>query len=206
MRKLNLTNQKFDRLTVLRCAGHQGKKVLWECQCECGKITYNCTNALTSGKSKSCGCLRTERLIKYSTKHNQRHTRIYELWKAMKNRCYNSNISCYKNYGGRGIKVCDEWKNDFQAFYNWSMDNGYNESLSIDRIDNNGNYEPSNCRWTDRTTQANNTRTNHYITFNGETKTLTQWAREYSLNVSCLRARIENGWSIEKALTTPPRK
>lgn len=124
----------------------------------------------------------------------------------MKRRCYESGSDNYKWYGGRGIKVCDEWRNSFENFYNWSMNNGYSKDLSIDRIDNNGNYEPSNCRWANREIQSNNRRTNIMITFQGETKSLTQWCRYFNVNYSTTKNRILNlGWDYEKAFSTPAK-
>lgn len=205
MKSIDLTNKRYDRLIVLGKAGRKGEKVMWKCQCDCGNIVYVQTCNLNAHRVKSCGCLKDEKLIERSTKHNQRHTKLYEVWKSMKQRCSNPNNKAYKNYGGRGIKVCDEWKNDFFPFYQWSMQNGYKDTLTIDRINVNGNYEPSNCRWVDRETQANNTRVNHYITFNNKTLTITQWARLMKVNKNLLYNRFKKGWSIEKALTTPPK-
>ena len=124
----------------------------------------------------------------------------------MKQRCSNPNHKSYHNYGGRGIIVCDEWKNNYQAFYDWSMNNGYKEGLSIDRINNNGNYEPSNCRWTDKITQNNNTRQNKQFVIDGVSKTIHQWALEYNVPVSRVRQRVYRfNWDLKKALTTPPK-
>lgn len=206
MKALDLTNQKFNRLTVLGKSDKKGEKVMWKCQCDCGNIIYVATCNLRGNKFKSCGCLKNEKLIQRSTKHNKCHTRLYLIWKAMKQRCYNQNNKEYNCYGGRGITICDEWKNDFKSFYDWSIQNGYKENLFIDRINNDSNYEPSNCRWADRKTQNNNTRHNHLITYDGKTLTLSQWAELYNLSYGCLKSRIKNGWSIEKALTTPTRK
>lgn len=111
----------------------------------------------------------------------------------------------YKDYGGRGIKVCDEWLNNFISFYNWAYKNGYKEGLTIDRIDVNGNYEPDNCRWVDLFTQANNKRNNHFVTYNGKTQTIAQWAREYNINYSTLCTRIARNWDFEKAIKTNRR-
>lgn len=132
--------------------------------------------------------------------HGLSGTRIDQIYRAMRRRCFNANCPEYRNYGARGITVCDEWKEP-QAFYDWAIANGYNDDLTIDRIDNNGNYEPSNCRWVDRFTQANNTRANHFMTFNGKTQTVAQWARELGINHKTLETRVSYGWSDEKALT-----
>lgn len=206
MKKLDLLGKKFNKLVVIEYAGHKGKRNLWKCRCECGKIIECVTYLLTKNKVKSCGCLKSSRLLERNTKHNLRYSKIYNVWRCMKSRCYNPNIEAYKNYGGRGIKVCDEWKNDFLSFYNWSMNNGYSENLTIDRINNSKNYEPSNCRWVDRKTQNNNTRHNHLISYKDKTLTISEWAKEIGLTYCCLKSRLYKGWSIEKALETPIRK
>ena len=123
-------------------------------------------------------------------KHGMIHTRLYSIWHCMKVRCYIKSCLSYKNYGGRGIKICDEWKNDFISFYNWSLANGYKDNLTIDRIDVNGNYEPSNCRWVSKKEQDNNRRTNRFIEYNGIKKTIQQWAEEKGINTYTLRKRI----------------
>ena len=206
MKKLDLTNQKFNKLTVIARSENKWNKVLWKCQCDCGNIVYATTNSLKSGNTKSCGCLRSQNFKAIVTKHHLSQTRIYRIWKEMKKRCYNPKTRNSKYYYARGIKVCEEWKNNFQAFYDWSMQNGYNDKLTIDRIDVNGDYKPSNCRWVDTYTQNNNSRNCHYITYNGETKTLTQWAKTYNINQRTLTYRINDlKWSIGKALTTPPK-
>jgi hypothetical protein len=206
MKYVDLTNQKFNRLTVLERDQNRCNRVMWKCRCDCGNIISVSTNSLKSGNSKSCGCYKLESFTKITTKHHLSNTRIYNIWKDMRKRCNNPNSSNYKNYGGRGITICDEWENNFMSFYNWSMNNGYSDSFSIDRINNDGNYEPSNCRWVDRKTQNSNTRQNHFITYNGKTLTITQWGKEYNINPHLLRYRLNNGWSIEKALTTPVKR
>lgn len=135
-------------------------------------------------------------------KHNHSHARIYFCWQSMKDRCYNPNNKNYKNYGGRGIKVCDEWK-DFVVFEKWAKDNDYNDKLTIDRIDVNGNYEPSNCRWVDMITQENNKTNNRFITYNNETHTLMEWSKILNCNYNSLRTRLERNWSIERAFNVP---
>lgn len=162
------------------------------CRCDCGKIKSVLLETIKNGKSKSCGCS--------NVKHGKGNTRLYKIWKGIKVRCLCKNNSHYKWYGNRGITICDEWKNDFMSFYNWSIDNGYKENLTIDRIDNDGNYEPNNCRWVDMITQSNNCRTNIYFTLNGIKKTLKQWCREYDINYSKVYYRITHGWTIEDAL------
>lgn len=131
-------------------------------------------------------------------------TRLYRIYGDMLSRCFNTNYSSYHRYGGRGITVCDEWKDNFQAFYDWSMAHGYADDLTIDRIDNDGNYEPSNCRWVTSKVQANNTSRCHMLTINHETKSMMEWCRIYGMNYSLVRDRINRNWSAEKALVTPP--
>ena len=199
MKKINLTGQKFDRLLVIKESNiKKGGKTCWECLCDCGNYKIVVGTNLTLGKSKSCGCLHNELLTQRNITHNQRHTKIYEIWKTMKQRCNNPNLKNYKNYGGRGIKVCDEWINSFESFYEWSMQNGYSPELSIDRIDNNGNYCPENCRWTTRYNQSRNRRNNHYITFNNDTKIITDWAIFFNINPKNISSRISQGQDIQK--------
>ena len=137
----------------------------------------------------------------YGVKHGKRNTRLYCIWVSMKQRCYNHNNKDFRKYGERGIKVCDDWKNNFISFYDWSINNGYQENLTIDRINNNEDYEPNNCRWTDVKTQSNNRRTNIMLEYRGKRQSLTQWANEYNINPSTFNDRLERGWTMEQALT-----
>ena len=138
--------------------------------------------------------------IRFAT-HNKSNERVYRIWKSMKKRCENPNYKWYANYGGRGIRVCDEWQK-FEPFYEWATSNGYAENLTIDRIDVNGNYEPNNCRWVDMTTQSNNKRTNRNITFNNETHTMKEWSEILGIKYSTLESRLnKHKWSVEKAFT-----
>lgn len=139
-------------------------------------------------------------------RHGMAKTRLNNIYHSMKNRCNNPNNYKYKNYGARGIKVCDEWSQDFANFYNWAISSGYREGLSIDRIDNNGNYEPSNCRWVTQYEQNRNQRSNHMVTYNGETLCLTDMGIKYGINPKILSNRLRYGWSIERALTEPVHK
>lgn len=140
--------------------------------------------------------------------HGQRHTRLYRIWQNMKTRCYNPKHGAYSNYGGRGISVCDEWKTSFLSFYEWAIKNGYTEykHCTLDRYDNDNNYSPSNCRWVTPLEQANNRRTNRYITYNGKTHTVTEWAKILGYKKSTLELRLLRGWSIDKAFTKPIRE
>lgn len=164
------------------------------------------SNRLLSGNTKSCGCYKKEILKAKNKTHGLSKTRIYKTWLSMKDRCYRKKCNAYSLYGGRGIKICDEWLFDFMNFYNWAMKNSYSDNLSIDRIDVNGNYEPSNCRIVSMKEQANNVRRNHLIEYKGKTQTLSQWSDEVGISSHTLLNRLQNGWSIEKALTTKNKR
>lgn len=155
----DLTGKRFNRLTVIKRTENKGKRVMWICKCDCGKICTVQGNNLKNGNTKSCGCYKKENSAKLLHKHGKKNSRLYSIYHGMKKRCYNKNSHNYFNYGGRGIKICQDWLDDFMNFYNWSIQNGYNDNLSIDRINNNGNYCPENCRWTSRTVQNINQRT-----------------------------------------------
>lgn len=200
---VNLTGKKFGRLTVVKRA-EKGlfKTVRWLCKCDCGNETYVDSYSLTHGETTSCGCFHRECVAKQCTTHGKANTRLYSTWCNMKQRCYNPKNTEFDSYGGRGIIMCQEWQ-EFLPFYNWAMGNGYQDNLTIDRINNNGNYEPSNCRWINYKTQANNTRRNHLITYKNETKTMTEWAEIKNISYTFLRRRLNLGWSAEEALTIP---
>ena len=144
----------------------------------------------------------TERKANGNTKHGKCYTKIYGVWHGIKQRCFDENRPEYERYGGRGITMFADWL-DFENFYKWAINSGYKEGLSIDRIDNNGNYEPSNCRWVTRKEQQNNTRYNHYIEINGVSKTITEWAKENNIRVDTFWLRVKKGWVGEKLLTPP---
>lgn len=203
--KKDLTGLRFMYLLVLEYAGkNKDGRAKWLCKCDCGNYHTTLGKYLLNGDTTSCGCRRA-RILRETTERQTTHhmtgTRLYQIWSGIRGRCNNPNEECYPNYGGRGIKICDEWNSNFTTFYEWAINNGYKENLTIDRIDNNGDYNPNNCRWVDLKTQANNTRRNHYLTYKGETKSLAEWAEIKKINYSTLRARINTyHWSVEKAL------
>lgn len=194
-----MIGKKFGKLTVLEECKERNKhrQKVYKCQCDCGNIAYVRGYKLRSGYTKSCGCLRHE---KYAIKHGKRHTRLYTIWLNMKDRCCNKNTPSYKNYGARYINVCDDWQHDFMNFYNWAMDNGYQEGLTIDRIDNNKGYSPDNCHWTTPKQQCNNKRNNVYLTYNGKTQTMMQWSEELNIPYYTIKTRHHKGWSDNECL------
>lgn len=197
----DLTGQKFGKLQVVKYSGIKNHRAMFECVCDCGNTKIIQGQLLLRGTTRSCGCLAEHNTDR--TTHGMSKTHIYGVWNTMKMRCYNKNAQRYSLYGARNIKVCDSWKNDFMNFYNWAIANGYKEGLTLDRIDNNGNYEPSNCRWVDQKVQMNNINKNHLITHNDKTQTLAQWAEEKHICYGTLWSRLNRGWSIERTLNTP---
>lgn len=200
---VDLTGKKFGRLTVIeRSENASDGKVAWLCQCDCGNRAIVRGGDLKQGRVKSCGCLVKEIMHaqKYGLKHGGTGSKLYQAWVNMRQRTGNPNHKEYKNYGGRGIYVCDEW-NDYENFKTWALENGYKDNLSIDRIDVNGNYCPENCRWADFETQQNNKRYNRFISHNGKTQTITQWSKETGISRNTLDSRLKSGWSIKDALT-----
>lgn len=203
---VDLTGQRFGKLIVLEKAGKaKDGHCTWKCKCDCGNETIVNSNNLRSGNTKSCGCGEKENLKKLHFKkvHGDSNSKLYAIWKSMRQRCNNSSNLMYNYYGGRGITVCQEWDNDYITFKNWAIENGYSENLSIDRIDNNKGYSPENCRWATKIQQANNMRNNHYITLNNKTQSLTEWCKELNIKRDTVKSRLYRGWSEEKALLTP---
>ncbi len=197
--------QKYGRLTIIReleptftQSGRRRYKYL--CKCECGNETIAEGGNLRKGLKKSCGCLEKENQLKPT--HGKTNTRLFSIWVGMRRRCYDTRRNNYQNYGGRGIRVCNEWlgESGFQAFYDWAMANGYDDTLTIDRIDDDGNYEPCNCRWVDMQTQQNNRRNNHIVTAYGESMTVTQMARKYKLNPNDLYKRLKGKTNAESVI------
>ena len=199
---IDLTNQTFGKLIVIERASNGNSRPHWLCQCECGNNIIVKGDSLRSGNTKSCGCLGLK--TRFKIKHGFRYKSEYKTWSSMLQRCNNSNHKYFYNYGGRGITVCEEWKNSFEAFYKDMGDRP--EGTSLDRIDVNGNYELSNCRWATKKEQAINCRNTIKIMYLGETNTLEYFTNKYNIAYQNLYDRIKRfGWPIEKALTTPIR-
>lgn len=193
--------QAFNMLTVLKEVEKSGAYRQFLCECECGKIgTYKLIQ-LTTGQTKSCGCLRKKTFVERNTFHDKSRSKLYKVWTAIKQRCDNKNCNVYHRYGGRGITICKEWY-DFNKFDKWANENGYMEGLTIDRADNDGNYTPENCRWVKMKVQCRNKTTNVFIEFNGENLCIQDWANKLDIKFCTMLKRIRN-WDIEKAVTTP---
>lgn len=208
---IDMTGKRFGLLTVIEQAEDQispsGRHhKMWVCKCDCGKIkTINGDN-LRGGNTISCGCVQKEITRVHRYKHGDADSRLYNIWCAMKRRCYNENDPKYNLYGGRGISICDEWRSNYASFMNWAYENGYDINaprgkFTIDRIDVNGNYEPTNCRWVDQKVQANNIRTNHRITYNNETHTIAEWSTILDIPYSNLYSALsKNEFDMAKVL------
>lgn len=198
---LNLKGTKAGRLLVLRKVGSDiQKRILWECQCDCGNIVIIKSSSLKT--TKSCGCLRKEVASLRMSRHGESKTKLYSVWGAMQQRCVDIPL-----YSDRGISVCDEWL-DFQSFKKWALANGYQEGLYIDRIENDGDYEPNNCRFVTSKESANNRRTCTYITALGETKTMKEWSDDSrcKVNYETLVSRlVKYNWSPEIAIMMRPK-
>ena len=197
----DLTGMKFGRLTVIRQVGKSkcGHKI-WECKCECGNVRNVLSSSLLRNHSFSCGCLQREETSARNkvlfTKHGGFGTRLYGIWGKMIQRCTNPNNKSYDRYGARGITICDEWRDDFVAFRDWALDNGYSDDLSIDRIDDDGPYAPWNCRWANAKQQANNTRRNYNVTYQGRTRSMREWADDtITAAYSTAKLRLQTGHS-----------
>lgn len=199
----NLTGEKFGKLYVIGVDEEESEraaKLLWECVCDCGNRTTAESHQLTSGKKKSCGCLKREAAIPPAiVKHGMSDTRLYQCWKDMKGRCLRPSSSRFHTHGGRGISLCPEWHN-FEPFCEWALAHGYRDDLTIDRIDNDGGYCPENCRWTTLVVQGNNRRTNVFVEYNGERLTVADLSRRTGVKLNTLRSRLRKGASVEAAI------
>lgn len=197
----NLAGQRFGRLAVVSEVGRNKRcYVLWKCICDCGNDFTTASVYLLSGVTKSCGCLASEIVSKRMFKHGMSNEKLYSVWANMLGRCNNPNDHAYTNYGGRGIQVCAEW-HDFIPFIDWTTNNGYAEGLEIDRIDNDGWYSPSNCRFVTAKQNLRNTRSNKHVTYDGKTMIIAEWAECLGMPHWILSSRLRNGWSVQDAFT-----
>lgn len=202
----DLTGQRFGRLVAVGVHPTETRKNYWVCQCDCGNMKIVRSDSLQCGAIRSCGCLKKEQDGKNLVLGNGRRkhtetgfkvggTRLYSIWQGMKARCYNEHDAKYYRYGGRGITICDEWKDNFIAFHDWAIANGYQDDLTIDRIDNDGDYCPENCRWSTQKEQSNNRSTNIKIKIGNATKTLTEWCEIFELDIKKVHHRYKtNGF------------
>lgn len=184
---IDISGQRFGKLVALKRVDDKNKAVMFLCKCDCGGIKEFRSHSLRTGIRSDCGC------IDRKTTHGMTKSRIYKVWSTMKARCNRKDATSYEQYGGRGIKVCKEWIESFEKFRDWAYDNGYDDTLTIDRIDVNGNYEPFNCRWLTLQEQSNNKRTNVFVEINGETLNLAQVCAKYNIGRGCINRRYKNG-------------
>lgn len=205
----DITGQTFGRLTVIGISHRSNKKIFWNCKCLCGNKAFVAGNKLKSGWTQSCGCLQKERAGKAAHKHGLRKSRFYGIWKGMLKRCYDPRDTNYHNYGGRGITVCEDWKNSIEFFDNWCNNSEYSEGLTLDRIEVNGNYEPDNCQWATMREQANNKQNTVYVYVNGVQHTVSDIHRLYGMSKTCVHKfskQYENfsdaikQWNLNKLL------
>jgi len=197
----DLTGQRFGKLVVIGKDTTKPKNY-WIVKCDCGNTKSVFRGHLTAHRIDNCGCMTFERRSRINKTHGETKIRLFKIWNGMMNRCNNKNNRSYKKYGGRGIVVCEEW-HKYINFRDWSLSHGYNDNLSIDRIDVNGNYCPENCRWATTKQQANNRRNTRYFTYNNETHTISEWAEILNINPEALQTRIKNKWSMERIKNTP---
>jgi len=198
-RKIDMVGAKIFKLRVLSQAGTDKRnEAIWRCICECGNEVMVLGNNLRRGGYKSCGCLNNERIGDLNRRHSMSKTRIYKIWAGIRKRCNNPNMTSYADYGGRGIKVCEEW-GKFEDFYS-DMAKGYEEHLTLDRIDANGDYTKENCKWSTMKDQARNKRNSVFIELDGSRKTVAEWEECSGTGRATITWRIKNGWGIRDAI------
>lgn len=199
----NLLGERYGRLVVIAQGGkNKNGNARWLCQCDCGSTKVVASYDLRSGNTRSCGCIKQEQRHVLTKTHGESGSPLYKLWAGILIRCNPEKSDKYPDYAGRGISVCDEWKK-YENFREWALSHGYQKGLTIDRIDVNGNYSPGNCRFVTYKVQENNRRNNRLLVFRGKTQTMAQWADELGIPYKCLEHRINRGWNVADALTTP---
>lgn len=202
MKLVDLVGKKYGRLLVVKKADSIGGHARWLCKCECGNECIVHGSSLKSGNTRSCGCYKRENAKKLYSSVRQNDTHLYAVWNGIKQRCRNKNNDSYHNYGGRGINICDEWANSYETFYEWAIRSGYKRGLEIDRINCDGDYCESNCRFVTKNAQANNKRNVKLYTIDSVTKSLPQWCIQYDKDYYLVRQRVYKlGWQIKEALT-----
>lgn len=200
LRKTITSGDRFGRLTILFELEKRKEMRYFRCKCDCGNDGDYRFVSLSAGVIKSCGCLRNEQNRTVAIKHGLSGSSLYNSWHSMKQRCLNPKCAVYKYYGGRGIKICEEWF-DFEPFKDWAMANGYQKGLTIERVNVNGGYEPTNCKWITKRDQTRNTRRNVIIEFNGERLCVKDWAIKLGISNSAMQNRLRE-WPLERALLT----
>jgi hypothetical protein len=194
---------KYGRLSIIEEAGQdKHRKRLVKCRCDCGTEVVVNFRSLITGNTKSCGCYHREVIEKVNVTHGMTYTPLYNTWRGMKERCLSSKNINYKNYGARGITVCEEWM-PFDGFMKWAQATGYKDGMTIERKDNNGNYEPDNCTWATMKEQNNHKRSNRVLSYNGRDLTVAQWSAETKISYRTILDRLNSGWTVENALSVP---
>ncbi|PKH09828.1 hypothetical protein [Planomicrobium sp. MB-3u-38] len=208
-----LVGKRFGKLTCIRMTGRDNQyRQQWLCECDCGNETTVIASSLKRGSTQSCGCIQKAALLKANTVHSfssngkGRTPRLYSIWRNMKQRCFNPKATKYNRYGGRGITVCEDWR-VYINFHRWAVENGYQDTHTLDRKNGDGNYEPGNCQWVPVAIQNLNKSDNRVIEFSGKKMTLKEWSDSLDINYTTLRARLDQyGWSVDKAFKTPVGK
>lgn len=209
---IDIAGQQFGRLTVIEFS-HSKNGAHWKCRCKCGNVTIVRASILRNGTTSSCGCGSREVALKNFSDARERRKvgfpysiKMKDMYRNMFKRCYDPSNKRYANYGGRGIKICEEWLVNQRVFYKWVSENGYEPGLTIDRIDVNGNYQPSNCRFATMIVQQNNTTRNRRLTWSGRTLTVAEWSRELGVASKAIQHRVDRGWDVERIFTQPYRE
>lgn len=197
---VNLVGGRYGKLMVLRFSHIHLRKAYWVCLCDCGEEKILRGNSLRSGNTTSCGCFHKEQHIERLRSHGLSKERVYRIWAGIKTRCFTNNHHSYLHYGARGITICKEWEDDFLAFYNWAMANGYDDDLTIERREVNGNYEPNNCTWIPARDQPKNRRTSLFIDFQDLTMTPTEFSNAFDIPYTTVIKRLSDGWSANRIL------